>query len=87
MSPAKTKLAYIFMLNTRYFCPILNKIGLYVQICIEVLNTKFAEMQPVGAQFIYADGRTDAWRDMMKLIGIFCEYVNASKKTVVMTVT
>lgn len=37
------------MLNTRYFSPILNKIGFYVQIYIEVLNMKFAEMQPVGA--------------------------------------
>jgi hypothetical protein len=38
-------------LHVKYpiFCPILNKIGFYVQICIEVPNMKFAEMQPVGA--------------------------------------
>lgn len=46
--PGNNKI-YVFTLNTRYFCPILNKIGFYVQICIEVLNRKFAEMHPVGA--------------------------------------
>ena len=41
----------------------------------------------MGAKFIYADGRMDAWRGLTKLIGAFCDFVNASKKTVVMAVT
>jgi hypothetical protein len=47
--PGKNKTCLRLHVKYSRFLSILNKIGLYVQICIEVLNTKFPEMQPLGA--------------------------------------
>jgi hypothetical protein len=35
----------------------------------------------VGAELLNADGRTDGWMDMTKLIAAFYNFANAPKKT------
>jgi hypothetical protein len=40
------------------------------------------KIPPVGAEMFDADGRTDGWTDMTKLIVAFRNFVNAPKKSI-----
>ena len=63
-----------------FFCPILTKSRLS-----PILN--FMEICPAVSVLIHEDGQTDERTDMTKLIGAFCDYVNAHKSTRHTTVT
>jgi hypothetical protein len=45
----------------------------------KILISNFMKIRLVGAEMFHADGRTDEWTDMTKLIVAFRNFANAPK--------